>query len=142
MSSLVHSGQEAVVPTAQAEKPASHTPGPWEHVGATERHGHYVVTDFGSTVCDLYVMSKPVPWATDPSPKPVSFMHEMAEANARLIAAAPDLFAAAVATIEARDACEIMTDAQWNAPETEARALACFNALRAAIAKAADEVSA
>lgn len=43
MSSLVHSGpQEAVVPTAQAEKSDAHTPGPWAWMG--NRHGLYLAT--------------------------------------------------------------------------------------------------
>lgn len=67
-----------------------HTPLPWDVVEATENHGPYIVTAFGTTVCDLYAM-------TDPSspysiingikkPKPVLFTD--AEANAALIVAA------------------------------------------------------
>ena len=68
----------------------AHTPGPWDYVPANEHHGPYVTTDYGTTVADLYVLSEPVVWSSE-TRKPIPFMGEMAEANARLIAAAPDL---------------------------------------------------
>jgi hypothetical protein len=79
--------------TTSAEKKAAHTPGPWEHVPGTEHHGPYVCGPFGNTVCDCYAMSRP-PLFSGESPSPISHMHEMAEPNARLIAAAPDLLEA------------------------------------------------
>lgn len=36
-----------------------HTPLPWEAVEATEHHGPYITTAFGTTVCDLYAMTDP-----------------------------------------------------------------------------------
>lgn len=72
-----------------------HTPAPWEYVPSTEHHGPYVTSEFGSTICDCYTMSQPGLWSTangGPS-KPVLFLAEMADPNARLIAAAPELFA-------------------------------------------------
>lgn len=80
---------------------ALHTPGPWEVVDATEHHGFYVNSEFGSTICDLYTMTRPdMPSTANGGPsKPVSFLAEMAGPNARLIASAPDLLAALRAVI-------------------------------------------
>lgn len=85
--------------TAPAPAPctAAHTPGPWEYVPSTEHHGPYVESSVGGTICDCYVMSNP----SAPSvrnggdSKPISFFHEMADPNARLIASAPDLLSIA-----------------------------------------------
>lgn len=78
------------------EVSAKFTPGPWECVEATEHHGFYVVTDYGSTVCDLYAMSNPIAASVrnGGNSYPVPFIAEDCGANARLIAAAPDLLAA------------------------------------------------
>lgn len=72
---------------------AQHTPGPWEYVPADEHHGPYVCGPAGGDICDCYVMSLPSEKSTlngGPS-KPILFFGEMADPNARLIAAAPDL---------------------------------------------------
>jgi hypothetical protein len=73
-----------------------HTPGPWSFVPATEHHGPYVTTDFGSTIADCYTMSNPLCLSVlnGGVSKPIPFLHEMAEPNARLIATAPELLAA------------------------------------------------
>ena len=63
---------------------AQHTPGKWHHTGANEYHGNYVEDDHGNTLCDLYHKG------TDGQ----IFHHDNAEANARLISAAPDLLEA------------------------------------------------
>lgn len=71
------------------------TPGPWVLVPATEHHGPYIAADRGGDVCDCYCMTEPGLASTrngGPS-RPVNFQGEEAHANARLIAAAPDLFA-------------------------------------------------
>ena len=60
-----------------------HTQGKWEIVEATAYHGFYIESLQG-TVCDLYF--------EHPSKKIVEF--ENAEANARLIAAAPLMYEA------------------------------------------------
>jgi hypothetical protein len=77
---------------------AKHTPGPWEYVPSSEHHGPYVTSEFGSTICDCYVMSRPDLPATrnGGESRPIPFLHEMADPNARLIAAAPDLLAALI----------------------------------------------
>ncbi len=74
---------------------ARHTPGPWEYVPSNENHGPYVSGLFGGDIADCYVMSQPsLPSrANGGESKPIHFMGEQADANARLIAAAPDLLA-------------------------------------------------
>jgi hypothetical protein len=71
------------------------TPGPWEYVESTEHHGPYVTTAYGSTVCDCYAMSDPSAPAVRNGGTSVPILHlaEMANPNARLIAAAPELYA-------------------------------------------------
>lgn len=63
-----------------------HTPKPWDVVAATEHHGYYITTAFGTTVCDLYGMNKPLAWDPNQTPKPIS--HTDAEKNARAIVTA------------------------------------------------------
>ena len=72
----------------------AHTPGPWDYVPGNEHHGPYITSDFGSTIADCYVLSEPGAFSSTEARTPIPFMHEMAEANARLIAAAPDLLEA------------------------------------------------
>jgi hypothetical protein len=71
---------------------AGHTPGPWEYVPSTEHHGPYVSGPFGGDVCDCYVMSKPSELSTrnGGASRPIHHQGEEADANARLIAAAPE----------------------------------------------------
>jgi hypothetical protein len=84
---------------------SDHTPGPWEYVPSTEHHGPYVESSVGGTICDCYVMSNP----SAPSvrnggdSKPISFFHEMADPNARLIAAAPEMLEALRAVVSVAD---------------------------------------
>ena len=83
---------------------SKHTPGPWEYVPSTEHHGPYVTTGADMTygdIADCYVMSKPAEWSTrnGGDSKPIPHQHERADANARLIAAAPDLLEAATAAL-------------------------------------------
>ena len=76
------------------------TLGPWEYVPSNEHHGPYVCSPFGGDICDCYTMSN----LREPSirnggtSKPIHFMHEQADANARLIAAAPELLNALAMT--------------------------------------------
>lgn len=85
-------------------------PGPWEYVPSDEHHGPYVCGPHGGDVCDCYVMSKP----HEPSlrnggtSKPILFFGELADANARLIAAAPTM-----ADYIARKAAEGDKEAAW-----------------------------
>lgn len=75
----------------------AYTPGPWAYIPSNENHGPYVVNDGGAgDICDCYTMSN----LSDRSvinggeSKPIHFQYEEADANARLIAAAPDMLAA------------------------------------------------
>lgn len=75
---------------------AKHTPGPWEYVASNEHHGPYVVGPYGRDVCDCYTMSNPMAASVrnGGTSYPIHHHGEDADANARLIAAAPDLLAA------------------------------------------------
>lgn len=109
-----------------------HTPGPWEYVPSNEHHGPYVSGPFGGDICDCYMMSNPTALSVrnGGDSRPIHFQHEDADANARLIAAAPDL-------LEALKACVTMygdenPDDDWT----------CIKLARAAIAKATGEAAA
>jgi len=39
---------------------SEHSPTPWEVVETTEHHGPYIITTWGTTICDLYTMSNPM----------------------------------------------------------------------------------
>lgn len=72
------------------------TPGPWEYVPSNEHHGPYVAGPFGGDICDCYTMSHPALFSTangGPS-KPIHHQQEAADANARAIAALPDVLEA------------------------------------------------
>lgn len=115
---------------------ANPTPGPWDFVPANEHHGPYVTDDYGSTICDFYTMSRPMLASTangGPS-KPIPFLAEMAEPNARLCAAAPMLLEAAEDTLEALTLLRI--GLRDRAPETIGVLDAHIDELRYAIAKA------
>ena len=73
---------------------AKFTPGPWEYVESTKHHGPYVTTEFGSTICDCYTMSDCSSRSVINGGKsrPILFLAEMADPNARLIACAPELY--------------------------------------------------
>ena len=90
-----------------------HTPGPWQYAfeGGTVA---FIVEADGTTVCKLSTTLN-------------STAHSALPANARLIAAAPDLLAA----------LEVMVKAfKTYAPENEGSEYNCVTAARAAIAKA------
>ncbi len=58
-----------------------------EYVKATEHHGPYITTEYGNTVADLYIMSRPTIMVPS-KPRPVPFLHEFADGNARRLVAA------------------------------------------------------
>ena len=103
-----------------------HTPGPWEFVPGNEHHGPYVTSEFGNTICDCYTMTEPGVLSADKTRRPVPFLHEMAEPNARLIAASPD-FAAGVEQMLAHE--QAGGDGWWKG----------WDMLKAAYAKAKGE---
>ena len=67
-------------PAPSVERPvAEPTPRPWEYVPSTEHHGPYIVSEFGSTIADLYTMTLPNEPSTrngGPS-RPVPFLAEI-----------------------------------------------------------------
>lgn len=79
------------------------TSGPWGYVPATERHGPYVTSDFGSDIADCYTMTRPdlCSVRNGGESKPVHFMGEMADANAKFIAAAREAVPALLSQVEA-----------------------------------------
>ncbi|MCO8017544.1 hypothetical protein NI456_01600 [Brevundimonas diminuta] len=96
---------------------------PWEVVPANTHHGFYVTDVAGRTVCDLYFIDRSDIDA-------VVRQFDGAEANARLIAAAPDLLEVAQQILDRGYVSESI-------PEERADHLA----LRAAIARARGEQS-
>jgi hypothetical protein len=75
---------------------SAHTPGPWEYIPSTKDHGPYVVGPFGGDICDCYTMSNlsALSVRNGGDSKPVHFFGDSADANARLIAAAPAMLKA------------------------------------------------
>lgn len=69
---------------------------PWEYIPGTEHHGPYVAGLYGGDICDCYAMSNPLALSqrNGGTSKPIWHQAEYADANARLIAAAPELFTA------------------------------------------------
>jgi len=106
------------------------TPGPWEYVASTDAHGPYVVAHWGGDICDCYTMSNPREAAVinGGTSRPIPFQNEAADANARLIAAAPDLYEAlrAVLDLDNRQTTSLLTSLP----------LEMISRIRAAIAKA------
>lgn len=71
---------------------SGHTPGPWDYIPSTAHHGPYVAGPYGD-VADCYTMTNPTAHsvANGGDSQPHHFSGPDADANARLIAAAPDL---------------------------------------------------
>ena len=107
------------------------TEGPWEYVPSNENHGAYVVSLFGSDICDCYTMSNPSALSVrnGGDSRPIHFMGEQADANARLMAAAPDM-------AEALDMLLVAAESKWG---KEATSHSAIGKARAALAKARGE---
>lgn len=101
------------------EKSAKHTPGPW-----------IIFADQGSAVAVLPAMRPGEVCSFEGSGLPNK------EANARLIAAAPDLYEAARALVEAEDALLAELRAAGEMPDLTEKPWSLVDALRTAIAKA------
>lgn len=63
-----------------------HTKGPWVYVPSNGNHGAYVADMDGCSVCDCYVVS-----GSGSGRLFYKFQGEMSDANARLIAATPEM---------------------------------------------------
>lgn len=114
------------------------TPGPWGYVPSNENHGPYVSCAWGAgDICDGYVMSNPdsLSIRNGGISKPIHHQYDEADANMRLIAAAPELLEALIAAKEVCDVAATMTscraddDFVWSAQAK----------INAAIAKALGE---
>lgn len=128
-----------MTPSPDAPKLGQHTPGPWQLVEGNENHGPYVTSNWGRDICDLYTMSNPMSAAicNGGDSKPIWF--DDAAANARLIAAAPDLLAALEGLVKAvnyRDACSVSGAAAPRIADASIRLTDAIDAARAAIARA------
>ena len=77
------------------ETKATHTPGPWEIVDRGYIYGSPATTIYGTRVAMVFLIGEPVEHESDPDRD-----FPEAEANARLIAAAPALLEAAEAALE------------------------------------------
>ncbi len=95
----------------------SHTPGPWRVMPESQAQSPWIVGDAeGGSIADCEPCG---PWMPD----------EVADANARLIASAPDLLAALRGYLDARPQCECT-------PHSGCQMAKARSAARAAIAKA------
>jgi len=128
MSSLVHSGQEAVVPTEQADNPAGHTPGPWFWaVDSSNQHTALMRSGTGGYIATAQADISDYGLRVDP-------WIDLSEVDACLIAAAPDLLKALKALVD--------LDLTYNGPTivipaaSHADAIRLASEARAAIAKA------
>lgn len=76
-----------------------HTSGPWELVAATDHHGPYIVSEWGTTICDLYAMSDPSSLSirNGGGSKPIKFAD--ADVNADFIVKAVNAHDALVAAL-------------------------------------------
>lgn len=88
-------GNSSLTPRDAGARSAPHTPGPWHYIASTKHHGPYVTADYGGDVCDCYTMSDLATASVrnGGTSYPVPFQGENADANARLIATAPELHA-------------------------------------------------
>lgn len=110
------------------------TPGPWDYVPSNVIHGPYVSCAWGAgDICDGYVMSNPdsLSIRNGGIREPIHHQYDEADANMRLVAAAPELLEALV---ELQSWCQ----GYENTIQNE-MAVKYLDKARAAIAKALGE---
>jgi hypothetical protein len=109
---------------------AKHTPGPWHYVGDSLTHRQFDIYSPGAAprqhICTVNNLSVDALWKRDA---------QQAEANARLIAAAPDLLAA----LRALMALDVKGHALADRLQFSDAGRALLNQCRAAIARATTE---
>lgn len=169
MTRLVHSGLEAVVPTAKAEKPDAHTPGPWAWMGnqhdlylATTHSGRRYVMGFdrmgfrsaqptfragnrilsAAALVEFEVGDRGVRGFEQGKADDSVYRYDVIgidNPDARLIAAAPELLAAVQAFLPAVES-DLLFEQQSGDGDYQALAQAVQSA-RAAVAKATGEAA-
>ncbi len=108
-----------------------HTPGPWRHAGHDYAQGTHITVycEQGTNVASVTKS----PWTGNKGPSAAKYL-EVAEANARLITAAPDQHEEMVRHLTILERLE--ADPELWARMTKGTGIATLNAYRAAIAKA------
>ena len=74
-----------------SENKVGFTPGPWYVIEGNEHHGPYITHGGWDDICNCYVLPHEG-YTGDDKDKPFLFQGQQAEANAHLIAAAPDMY--------------------------------------------------
>ena len=109
---------------------------PFDLVEATEHHGPYITTAFGTTVCDFYTMSKPMEWSTASggTSKPIPFAD--ASENAAFIVKAVNSRAALVDALQQIINMNVQYAIDRYGDAAQAETMACVSVARAALSQA------